>query len=259
MPVTHRVAVRLHDPPSHLFAPAGFAVPYLPDGCPEQIPDWPAADGRYTHPHRDTVCPACLPTARRHADISDPFSVPADQPMIYLLGSARTAPEVRDTAGGHPDLRGLLHAAGFTRAGRLPLPGFDNPFVADHPAGSRVILDVHGVEMYLRDPDTGRPFHVFAGPRIDLPLLHAALTAGGYPAVTVATPTVPARPPAPPGGRLPTVDEAAHLITTGDHPGVWAGSLPLDAALLEALRSGRIVAAQTADGHLVFTTQPDPS
>ncbi|WP_055407372.1 hypothetical protein [Frankia sp. ACN1ag] len=197
-PVTHRVTVRLHDQPGHLPAPADFAVPYFADGCPEQIPDWPASDGRYTHPHQDTVCPGCLPTARLHAHISDPFPAPANQPMIYFLGAAPTAPDVRDTAGGRSDLLRLLHAAGFTRAGWLPLPGFDRPFVADHPAaGTRVILDVHGVELYLRDPDTGRPFHVFAGPRIDLPLLHAALTAGGHPACDISAPTVPVLPARP--------------------------------------------------------------
>lgn len=261
--IRHRVAVRPHDRPAYLFAPAGYALPYLPGGCPADFGDWPQRDGVYTGPHRSSVCPTCLPTHRELAEVSDPFTVPAQHPLIYFLGPTRTAPDTQDHAGGNPDLLHLLSTVGFTRAGWLPLPGLDDTFVFDHPTDhTRVILHAAGMAFHLFEPDTGRPFHILAGPRVDDVITRAALDAGGYtlPRTPDASPTL--TPPAgvptpPPGARLLTPNEAAHLIATGDHPAEQHGSVPIDAILIALLRDGQIRAAQFPDGRLTFAPTPD--
>ncbi|TCJ34521.1 hypothetical protein [Parafrankia sp. BMG5.11] len=63
--------------------------------------------------------------------------------------------------------------------------------------------------------------------------------------------------PVPPGARLLTPDEAAHLIVTGDHPAGGEGSLQIDAALITLLRDGRVCVAQFPDGSLLFAVVPD--
>jgi hypothetical protein len=60
-------------------------------------------------------------------------------------------------------------------------------------------------------------------------------------------------PALPPGGRLLSADEAVDLLVTGDHPDSRRGSLILDAAMIEALRAGQIVACLLADGQIAFT------
>jgi hypothetical protein len=59
--------------------------------------------------------------------------------------------------------------------------------------------------------------------------------------------------PLPPGARLLTADEAITAIVTGDHPQSDVGSLPLDAAFIDALRLGVLVACRLPDGQLAFT------
>ncbi|MCK9921301.1 hypothetical protein MXD61_05190 [Frankia sp. AgPm24] len=249
--VTHRVAVRPRAQPDPLSAPAGYALPYLPGGCPADFATWPARDGRYPGPHLATVCPTCLPTHRQHADVSAPFPVPPHHPMISFAGPTSTPPHRHDTAGGNPDLLHLLTSAGFVRAGWLPLPGFDEPFVADHPADhSRAILDIDGIQLYLHEPDTGRPFHVHAGPRVNLAVVHAALTCAGHSTPAIAT------PPLPPSAQLLTPDTAAHLITTGAHTHGQHGDLAIDLGLIDALRNGAILAVRLPDGTLAFTPAP---
>lgn len=60
-------------------------------------------------------------------------------------------------------------------------------------------------------------------------------------------------PALPPGGRLLSADEAVDLLVTGDHPDSRRGSLILDAAMIDALRDGQIVACLLADGQIAFT------
>lgn len=57
----------------------------------------------------------------------------------------------------------------------------------------------------------------------------------------------------PPGGRLLTADEAAELLITGDHPEGARGTIELDAALIQALREGWLVACRMPDGKIAFT------
>ncbi|WP_018640244.1 hypothetical protein [Parafrankia elaeagni] len=245
-----RVAVRPHTDDPHRAERPEFSVPYLPDGCPVVEPRWSPIDGVYS-PHQGTVCPDCLPRWRRDADVSDPYPnlLPSGSPLVILL---ETAPA--PARGVSLELATCLDEAGFTRAGWLPLPGLEDTFVWDHPAdATRVILHAGGLEFHLRRPGTHRRFHAHLGPRFGPVQLRVLLADGGYHPDTDSTPpTIPAHPAPPPGGRLLTPDEAAHLITTGDHPGAARGSLALDAALLTALHTGRITAAQMPDGSLAF-------
>jgi hypothetical protein len=66
-------------------------------------------------------------------------------------------------------------------------------------------------------------------------------------------PAPPGLAPLPPGARLLTADEAITAIITGDHPQSDVGSLPLDAAFIDALRLGVLVACRLPDGRLAFT------
>jgi hypothetical protein len=66
-------------------------------------------------------------------------------------------------------------------------------------------------------------------------------------------PAPPGLAPLPPGGQLLTADEAITAIVTGDHPQSDVGSLPLDAAVIDALRLGVLVACRLRDGRLAFT------
>jgi hypothetical protein len=69
-------------------------------------------------------------------------------------------------------------------------------------------------------------------------------------------PAPPGLAPLPPGARLLTADEAITAIVTGDHPQSDVGSLPLDAAFIDALRLGVLVACRLPDGRLAFTPAP---
>ena len=66
-------------------------------------------------------------------------------------------------------------------------------------------------------------------------------------------PAPPGLAPLPPGARLLTADEAITAIVAGDHPQSDVGSLPLDAASIDALRLGVFVACRLPDGRLAFT------
>ena len=57
----------------------------------------------------------------------------------------------------------------------------------------------------------------------------------------------------PPGGRLLTADEAIEILITGDHPDSARGALEFDAALVQALREGWLVACRMPDGQVAFT------
>ena len=59
--------------------------------------------------------------------------------------------------------------------------------------------------------------------------------------------------PLPPGAQMLTADEAISLIVTGDHPQSDIGGLAMDAAVIDALRLGVIVACRLPDGRLAFT------
>lgn len=65
--------------------------------------------------------------------------------------------------------------------------------------------------------------------------------------------------PLPPDARWLTTDEAVEAIVTGDHPEAEAGSLEQDAALIELLRTGRVLASRLSDGRLAFTTNEETS
>ena len=65
--------------------------------------------------------------------------------------------------------------------------------------------------------------------------------------------TPPATPPLPPGARLLTTDEAVELLVTGDHSHTTHGTLEFDAALVEALREGWLVACHMPQGQIAFT------
>ncbi|KDA41073.1 hypothetical protein E0F15_01455 [Frankia sp. B2] len=252
-PPTHRVAIHPHHQLTGPDTAVGYTLPYLPDGCPDDLEGWPARDGQYPGPHQNTVCPTCLPTHRHHADVCNPFPVPTPTPMIYALESA---PQLAD--GGH-DLLHLLRAAGFTRLAWLPLAGYSDPyvFVADHPTDhSRIILDRHGLEFHPRDPATGGPFHDVLGPRTDLAAVTTVPRSAGH---TTPTPR-PATglPPLPPGARLLSADDAARLIIMGDHPAGQNPDLAYDLGLVDALHRGAILAAHLPDGNLAFTPNPHP-
>ncbi len=76
------------------------------------------------------------------------------------------------------------------------------------------------------------------------------------PASTDACPppgTVAGTPDLPPGARLLPPDEAVTRIVTGDHPEAARGGVDMDAALVDAVRSGEIIACRLADGRLAFT------
>jgi hypothetical protein len=81
------------------------------------------------------------------------------------------------------------------------------------------------------------------------------LTAGADPGAAGQhqEPAPPGLPQLPSGARLLTTDEAIALIVTGDHPQSDVGSLPLDAAFIDALRLGVLVACRLPDGRLAFT------
>ncbi len=269
-PVRYRVAIRPYGTPTSPDLATVYATPYFPDGCPDHMPDWPASDGHYA-PHLTAVCPDCLTAARLDVDVSDPFPAPTSSPMIYALASPALTP---DTTHHHPALLRLLRGAGFTRMAWLPLLGFPDPcvFVADHPTRrSRITLHSLGLEFHLRTPD-GEPLQGCLGPHIDLAILTTALRSTGY-ATPVPGPNV-GRPSLPAGARRITdieaahliltgrrylaADDAAHLIATGDHAGGQRPDLAVDLGLIDALRSGRILAARMPDGTLAFTHNPHP-
>ncbi|TCJ34524.1 hypothetical protein [Parafrankia sp. BMG5.11] len=250
-----RVAVRPHtDDPRRAECPE-FSVPYLADGCPQNEPRWSRLDGVYG-PHEGTVCPACLPRWRRTADISDPYPdlLHPRSPRVILLEPTPAAAPAR---GVSLDLATCLDEAGFTRAGWLPLPGVPRTFVWDHPDDhTRVILHAFGVEFHLRRPGSGQRFHTSLGRRFSPVRLRRLLAEGGYRPDEHTDSTPPAfitpHPASPPEGRPLDPEEAARLITLGDHTDAARGSLVLDAALFEALHAGWITAVRMPDGSLVF-------
>ena len=63
----------------------------------------------------------------------------------------------------------------------------------------------------------------------------------------------------PPGGRLLTADEAVDFLITGDHPDSARGTLAFDAALVEALRAGWLLACRMPDGQIAFTRVAEDS
>ncbi|CUU60892.1 hypothetical protein Ga0074812_14936 [Parafrankia irregularis] len=255
------VRIRPHARPGDPAPVADHVVPFLRGGCPEVFPGWPASEGVYDGPHSATVCPACLPQRRLTADIEEPYLYTHPhtrthapyEPLTYLVGST-------PAHGVDLDLVTVLDEAGFTRAGWLPLPGLEDTYVWDHPVDhTRVILHATGLEFHLHHRHTGQRFHTRLGPRFGPMQLREVLAEGGYQtgekdpdSTPGATGTGP-HPALPAGGRLLTPTEAAHLITTGDHPGAAQGSLAFNAALIEALHTGRIVAACMPDGTLTFT------
>ncbi|WP_166793621.1 hypothetical protein [Frankia sp. B2] len=247
-PLRHRVTIRPHTQTAHPYTPVAFALPYLPDTCPDEV-DWPARDGHYPGPHQSTVCPTCLHDHQRHATVSDPHRVAADTPMIYALDAP--TPTGR---GEHP-LLAMLRDAGFTRLAWLPLPGLDDPevLVADNPArGSRATLHPGGLDLHLTDPDSPARVHIRIGPHVDPTAVLAALHATGHP-LTRPAPTVPALPP---GARLLTANDAIHMITVGGHAAGQHPDLAVDVTLIDALRAGLILAALMPDGRLAFTPNP---
>ncbi|GIM90126.1 hypothetical protein [Paractinoplanes toevensis] len=60
-------------------------------------------------------------------------------------------------------------------------------------------------------------------------------------------------PPLPAGARLLTADEAVAVLITGEHPDGDRGTLAFDAALVEALRQGWLLACRLPDGQIAFT------
>jgi hypothetical protein len=67
-------------------------------------------------------------------------------------------------------------------------------------------------------------------------------------------------PDLPPGARLLSVDDAVDKLVTGDHAGATTGSVVLDTTLIDAIRTGLIVACQLPDGRLAFApTGTDPA
>jgi len=247
-----RVTLRPHDQPPGPYTPTAFALPHLPDGCPADMADWPARDGRYTGPHTVTVCPTCLPRHRRHATVSDPRPVPTDTPMIYAV----EGPDA--TCSDEHPLLALLRGAGLDRMAFLPLPGLDDDYVlvADHPArGSRATVHSLGIDLHLARPDgTGR-VHIRIGPRIDPTAVIDALHTTGHPIIRPPRAT-PSLPPLPPGARYLSADDAIYLIITGDHVTGADSTLARDGVLVAVLRSGWIHAAQMPDGTLTFIPHP---
>lgn len=248
-----RVTVRPHTDDPHRSDHPEFSVPYLADGCPQNEPRWSRLDGVYG-PHQGTVCPDCLPRWRRTADISDPYPdlLHPRSPRVILL-----EPTPTPARGVNLDLATCLDEAGFSRAGWLSLPGLPDTFVWDHPTDhTRVILHAFGVQFHLRHPGSGQRFHTSLGRHFSPVRLRRLLVEGGYrpDEDTDSTPpaVIPPHPAPPPEGRALDPEEAACLITLGDHAGAVRGSLVLDAAFFETLRDRRITAVQMPDGSLVF-------
>jgi hypothetical protein len=57
----------------------------------------------------------------------------------------------------------------------------------------------------------------------------------------------------PAGARLLTTDQAIALVTGGAHPETVTGRPALDRVLIDAIRTGLVVACQLADGRITFT------
>jgi hypothetical protein len=64
-------------------------------------------------------------------------------------------------------------------------------------------------------------------------------------------------PDLPPGARLLSPDEAVYLLVTGEHPDSDTGTVALDSALIEGIRSGLIVACRLANGQIGFTRRTE--
>lgn len=66
-----------------------------------------------------------------------------------------------------------------------------------------------------------------------------------------------AAPQLPSGGQQLTTDEAVEVLATADHPGSARGTVEFDAALVEALREGWLVACRMPNGQVAFTRVAD--
>ena len=60
-------------------------------------------------------------------------------------------------------------------------------------------------------------------------------------------------PDLPAGAQLLDADEVIDALVTGDHTDAATGSVALDAALIDALRAGLIMACRLPDGRIAFT------
>ncbi|MEV4511536.1 hypothetical protein AB0K00_21490 [Dactylosporangium sp. NPDC049525] len=59
-------------------------------------------------------------------------------------------------------------------------------------------------------------------------------------------------PDLPAGAQLLSVDEVVDALVTGDHADTATGTVALDAALIDALRAGLLVACRLSDGRIAF-------
>lgn len=55
-----------------------------------------------------------------------------------------------------------------------------------------------------------------------------------------------------------TPDEAIEIIQTGNHPDAGLGSAEVDAALIQAIRTGLVRVVRAENGRLVFTRTAKP-
>jgi hypothetical protein len=74
--------------------------------------------------------------------------------------------------------------------------------------------------------------------------------AAGTPSATAALDLVA---PAPAGARPLTADQAVAILTGGAHPETVTASPALDRVLIDAIRTGLVIACQLADGRIRFT------
>ena len=84
------------------------------------------------------------------------------------------------------------------------------------------------------------------------PAAETADDSGPVPRAAATVPDLPA------GARLLSADEAVALLVTGEHPEAATGSLALDAALVESLRAGAVLACRLPDGRVAFTRPGGP-
>lgn len=63
----------------------------------------------------------------------------------------------------------------------------------------------------------------------------------------------------PEDAQVLTTEEAVAVIESGDHPEAGAGSPAFDAALIQGLRTGRLMAARLPDGRLALARTTAPS
>jgi hypothetical protein len=205
------------------------------------------------------------------------------------LASGVTGPP----AAGHHRIGAAAFVAGLRAARRSSRPGVPVRVLAcavvyedittlttDGPSGADEVGEVRRVDAVDSD---GRVYQVTrrrfdpatvvlvddqpdpADTPATVPGLAALLSATTTPATTSADTThraaVAARTTAasvlaaraPVGARLLTADETIAIVTGGAHPESVTGSPALDHVLIDAIRSGLVVACQLADGRISFT------